>query len=155
MKQKFRKAVFIVTYARKNNSILYLVLRRHKNWKGWEFPKGGVDIGESERNAALRELKEETGLNPLDNHVKKFSVKGLYKYKKKPKEYSGIVGQSYKLFAIEVSFPKNGIVKIDKHEHSGWKWLTIDKAILRVTWQNQKECLRVVDEWVKKISLKY
>ncbi len=151
------KNIAIGIVAMDEEQCLWLVgqYRYTLNAYSWEIPEGGSPHAENSLDGAKRELKEETGLNPLDNHVKKFSVKGLYKYKKKPKEYSGIVGQSYKLFAIEVSFPKNGIVKIDKHEHSGWKWLTIDKAILRVTWQNQKECLRVVDEWVKKISLKY
>ena len=150
MKPKFRRAVFIVTYAKKDDSILYLILKRHKNWKGWEFPKGGIDIGESERHAVIRELKEETGLIPLNNHVKKFNIKGMYKYKKKPNSSTGFVGQSYKLFAIEVSFPKYGKIKIDGHEHSTWKWFDIQKAKNKVTFNNQKDCLKIVDECVKK-----
>jgi len=30
----------------------------------WQFPQGGIDPGESEEFAALRELREETGISP-------------------------------------------------------------------------------------------
>jgi len=32
----------------------FLILRRVRNWKGWEFPKGGIDKGEEEEDALLR-----------------------------------------------------------------------------------------------------
>ncbi|PIN91467.1 hypothetical protein COU57_00475 [Candidatus Pacearchaeota archaeon CG10_big_fil_rev_8_21_14_0_10_32_14] len=152
MKPKFRKAVFIVTYAKKNDSILYLVMKRRLNWIGWEFPKGGVDEGEKERNTAVRELKEETDLVPLKNRVIRFKIDGLYKYKKKLKVGRKYDGQSYKLYAIEVEYPKEGKIKIDGHEHSTWKWLNIDNAVKRVTWPNQKKCLKIVDEWLSNKS---
>lgn len=41
----------------------YLLLRVFRNW---DFPKGGVESGESPLQAALREVEEETGLSALD-----------------------------------------------------------------------------------------
>ncbi|MEM8552721.1 MAG: NUDIX domain-containing protein [Pseudomonadota bacterium] len=38
------------------------VLVRHTYAAGWHFPGGAVDPGESARQAAVRELQEETGL---------------------------------------------------------------------------------------------
>lgn len=40
-----------------------LVQDRVKSWKGWSFPGGHVEANESFADSAVREVKEETGLN--------------------------------------------------------------------------------------------
>lgn len=40
-----------------------LLLIKHRLGGHWSFPKGHVELGESERQTALREVKEETGLD--------------------------------------------------------------------------------------------
>ncbi len=47
---------------RKNGENYDLVLLRHRFGGHWSFPKGHVEAGETERQTALREVKEETGL---------------------------------------------------------------------------------------------
>ena len=50
-----------IVYTRKNNNILYLVSKDfHENWG---FPKGHLENNETETQAALREIKEEVGLD--------------------------------------------------------------------------------------------
>ena len=61
--EKYRKAVFAVTYyITPEGKIEYLILKRKKHWKGWEFPKGKIEKFETKKAAARREVNEETGL---------------------------------------------------------------------------------------------
>ena len=41
-----------------------LVLERTDKPGQWQFPQGGLDVGEEPREASLRELEEETGIRP-------------------------------------------------------------------------------------------
>jgi len=143
---KWRHAIFAVVYSvNEKNKVEYLVLKRKKHWIGWEFPKGKIEFLETRRMAVRREVREETGLNILK--IKKFDVKGLYKYKKKMNDRKGYIGQTYHLFAVQVE--KNN-VKIDEREHSEFKWEKFDDAEKKLTWKNQKKCLKIVNYWLNK-----
>lgn len=141
---KIRRAVFIVTYARFGKEIKYLLLKRKLHWIGWEFPKGGVNLFEFRKNAVRRELKEETGLVPVA--INSFNEKGFYKYDKKYSDRKGFDGQSYKLYSAEVNFSKK--IKLEKREHSDFKWVEFDEAIRKLKWKNQKKCLKIVNDWI-------
>lgn len=39
-----------------------VLVTQHSKHKGWEFPKGHIEIGESSEQAALREVEEESGV---------------------------------------------------------------------------------------------
>ncbi len=137
----YRKAVFVVVYKKENKELSYLILKRHKHWKGWEFPKGGIDKGEYELETVKRELKEETGLKlkSIQNH----NIKGKYNYPRQLPDRKGIIGQTYSLYSAEV-YP--GEVKIDQHEHSGFQWLEYREALKTLSKQDQKMCLGIVNK---------
>ena len=141
---KYRRAVFIVTYRKEEGRILYLLLKRKLHWKGWEFPKGGVEEGEKLKNTAKREIFEEVGQKAIN--VRGYGFYGKYKYKRKYPDRGGIIGQTYQLFSAEVN-SKN--VKMSENEHSSYKWLKFDEAVKLLTWENQKRCLRYVDKRIK------
>ncbi len=55
------RACGVVVYRRRLGAVHYLLVRQHDG--NWGFPKGHMDAGESERETAVRELREETNLS--------------------------------------------------------------------------------------------
>ena len=58
---QYEKSCGAVVYCQKGNDIKYLLVCEHGGY--WVFPKGHMETGESEHETALREVKEETGLD--------------------------------------------------------------------------------------------
>lgn len=142
-KMKYRKGIFAVVYAKtKKGKIEYLLLKRKLHWTGWEFPKGAVDGRETLLEAAKREAYEETGLKQLE--IDTFDFSGNYKYDKKYEDRDSIAGQTFEaVFAVEVQREQ---VRLDSKEHSDYKWLDFEQAIKKLTWQNQREALKIVNK---------
>ena len=147
MRKRYRRGVFIVVYIKKKNKIYYLLLKRKLHWKGWEFPKGGIEKNEKILDAVKREIKEETGWEALK--IKKYNFSGKYKYKKKLLDRKNFCGQTFTLYSAEIEKTRKNKIKIDKKEHSKYKWLKFKKAIRKLTWANQKTCLKIVNQQLK------
>lgn len=47
---------------REDSDEVKILVTQHSGHKGWDFPKGHVEIAESSQQAALREVEEETGI---------------------------------------------------------------------------------------------
>lgn len=146
---KYRKAVFFVVYARTKTDIEYLILKRKLHWKGWEFPKGGLKRFETKRHAIKREIREEVGIKKIIK-IKRFNFSGRYKYDKKYPDRKEYIGQSFSLYGVEVKKPEKNKIRVDKKEHSDYKWLGFKDAIKKLTWDNQRKSLRIVNGWGEK-----
>ena len=142
--KKYRKGVFFVIYSKtKTGKREYLILKRKLHWKGWEFPKGGIEGKEDPINTIKREIKEETGLIPLK--IKKFDIKGKFKYDQTLYDRPGVVGQTFEsLYSVEVKKKK---INMDGIEHSDFLWADFKQALTKLTWENQKKCLDLVENW--------
>lgn len=143
---KYRKAVFALVYLIKGENIEYLVLKRKLHWKGWEFPKGAVERFETRKGAVKREVFEETGIKIGRRGIKKFKFSGKYNYNKILKDRSKFKGQMFSLYSVRASEKR---IRINKKEHSDYKWVNFDKALKTLKWPNQKKSLKMVDDWLK------
>jgi len=60
------------------NKILCLYKNQHGKYMGWVMPKGNIEEGETFKQAALREVREETGVNA---RVVKYIGKTQYSFR--------------------------------------------------------------------------
>jgi len=133
----------MVTYSLESGKPEYIIQKRNLHWKGWEFPKAGLEKGESKKEAARREVKEETGLDIIK--VTSHKYKGKFLYPKELPDRPGMIGQTYYLYSVEV---KKGKIKIDRKEHTSARWVDYNTAMKMITYQNQKDCLKIVNDWI-------
>ena len=101
----------------------------------WDYPKGHVEKGEDDMTAALRELKEETGIDDVELHDG-FRHEITYFFRDKRR---GLIRKTVVFFLGEVK-PKTE-VKLS-HEHVGSEFLPFEEALKRVTYPTAKESLK-------------
>jgi 8-oxo-dGTP diphosphatase len=102
----------------------------------WQLPKGLVNRGETVESAAVREVREEAGVEteivtPMD------TVEYWY--------YSTLAGKRvrfHKLVSFYLLRYKSGNVRDHDHEVNEARWVTIDRALEMLTFASEK---RIVD----------
>lgn len=138
---EYRKSVFMVVFRKEKDKILYLVMNRKLDWKGWEGVKGGAENKESRIHAVKRELREETGIkNCIITDMK---VNKRFLYPKNFKRWPEYRGMEWHLFAVEVKSKK---IVIDNYEHSGYKWVEHTQAHKLLTYRIQKQAYKLVND---------
>lgn len=102
---------------------------RRYSQNAWQFPQGGLDKGESPKQAMYRELYEEVGLKPEDVKILK-QTDDWYRYKL-PEKYIRqgskplCIGQKQKWFLLKLVGDENKI-RFDcgsKPEFDHWRWV--------------------------------
>lgn len=118
----YRHGVGIMLLNRNNR--VFVGRRRKPKGAGWQMPQGGIDEGETPREAALRELQEETGvINPeilAESRVwLRYDLPGELLGKAWKGRWRG---QRQKWFAMRYK-GSDADIKIDGHEFDDWKWV--------------------------------
>ena len=114
-----------------NNTNKVFVGKRIDNPKKfWQMPQGGIDPGEEYFSAALRELKEETGIENVEL-IKEINETLTYEL---PSNLLGIIwkgkyrGQKQRWFIVRFKGNDSEInLKTHKPEFLDWKWIDIDE----------------------------
>lgn len=106
-----------------------VLLVKHKQGH-WDFPKGHIEEGETEKETAIREVKEETNLDVVIDSEK------VYKIAYAPKK--GIWKEVYFFLAHKIG----GQEKPQLSEIAEVKWFSFEEAIHKITFANSKEVFR-------------
>jgi dATP pyrophosphohydrolase len=96
----------------------------------WETVHGHIEAGETPADAAVRELKEETGFSPLRMYNLS-RVEVFYQHRR----------DEVALIPVFAAFvPADGTVRLSR-EHSRYQWLGVADATKRFAWPREKRAL--------------
>ena len=129
MKEKSCGAVVI------NNGQVLLI---QSNEGIYGFPKGHMEEGESEIQTALREVKEEVGLDVKIDESKKYVI-----------NYT-INNEIEKTTIFYIATPLNENIEIQESEIENIKWCDFDEVLDVLTYDNWKEMFKKVIQDIDK-----
>jgi 8-oxo-dGTP pyrophosphatase MutT (NUDIX family) len=120
----------------------YLLL--HYPGGHWDFPKGHMEKGESEEQTAIRELKEETGIDSVVLHD---GFRHLIRYRFRSSR-GRTVDKQVVFFCGRVDENRLQL----SHEHQGYAWVTLAEAKQKVTFANARKLLDKAEAYLDRMA---
>ena len=129
------RCIMVWLYQWTEKEPLYLLLKRTPSLGGfWQPVTGYIEPPESNRNAALRELFEETG---IEKYEQVFDPQHYYFFNMHGKECAMSV------LAVEVKNPP--AIRLSE-EHTAFQWLSYAEARQMLYWPNNMVALDILHE---------
>ncbi len=114
----------------------YFLVVKNNHGRYWGFPKGHIEVGETEEQTAIREVKEETGLDvTLLDGFRKTSVYRL-------------VGHIKKKVVIFLAKSESLSVTIQDSEIANYKWLKKDELFQALRHRNDFRIFDAALKWL-------
>lgn len=133
---KKEKSCGAVVYKYENEK-LYILLLKH-NRGHWSFPKGHMELGETEVETAIREVKEETNLDVI--------IDNKFRYVTTYSPFKDVI----KDVVYFVAVPKNNEIIPQLEEVNMIKWYEEVDATCVITYDNDKNVLREALRYINK-----
>ncbi len=140
----------IIIYRKTLEGLKFLILYHRGSY--WNFPKGKIESEEKSFQAAVREIKEETGLSRND-----LKFQDYFKAHEKFTFWRRVEAKKEKIFKIVIFYlaetKKSQIVISSKHEE-GYGWFTYKEALKILS--KHKESQRVLtqaNDFLRQVSV--
>jgi 8-oxo-dGTP pyrophosphatase MutT (NUDIX family) len=133
------KSCGAVVFIKKDSSTKYLILNYSAGH--WDFVKGNVEPGETEKETVLRELQEETGITDAA-FVDGFKETIAYFYRRQ-----GLTVHKEVVFFIMESHTEKVVLSF---EHVGYLWLDYQSTMEKLNFKNAKDVLQKAHDFLKK-----
>lgn len=121
----YRKNVAGFIFNNKNEVLI--VERATEKYEHWQLPQGGVNKGENEEQAVLREMREEVGATRLQI-IGKHPQKYTYDWSPWHQRRGGYKGQCQTIFYLRFDH-NNDKIAIDEKEIKNYQWANLDKVV--------------------------
>jgi 8-oxo-dGTP pyrophosphatase MutT (NUDIX family) len=141
MRYRRDKSAGVIVFHREEAGCRFLLLLSRLTKRPlWEFPKGGVDSGETLQQAALRELQEETGMADADIRlIPGFEHREEYRFTSGKGDGKVLVRKEVTYFLAEAARTD---VRLSAHEASQFVWLPLDEALRKLKYKARREMLQ-------------
>jgi dATP pyrophosphohydrolase len=134
----------VVIFSGEAQNRRYLLLRRVASHGGfWQSVTGSLEGNETHRQAAVREVFEETGV-AFDQEelielgvINTFEIAPQWREKYAP----GVTHNEEVCFALKV---RSTDVRLDPIEHDAFEWTSYDRAVEMLYWDSNKRALAAV-----------
>lgn len=117
----------------------------------FDFARGHLEIGETKKEAALREVQEETGVEKVQFFDKEFHTKFFYVARGNERERRQSEKKGVIIFKEVYVYPGKVADKNVRlsHEHTEYVWLPYEEALAKVTFGNAKRVLAETEAYLR------
>jgi 8-oxo-dGTP pyrophosphatase MutT (NUDIX family) len=126
-----------VVYRQEQGRTMFLLIYSRRN-SIWGFPKGHIEEGESERDAALREIGEEAGITDL-RFIDGFREENVYRTISNRGKNKGKTIEKHAIYLLART--ESVKVVVDEGEISDYRWVDIQEARSLIAFESLKRVL--------------